>query len=96
MKQKAKFNTHERLMLKVGEGWVIQQRRVNHLITRCTMKHHRHGEDPVPEQPLAKLTTLGWLRAVPADALWDVVNYEVTDLGQRHLAKLWEAEGEKR
>lgn len=83
-------------MLKVGEGWIIRQVRMNHLSTRLVMKHKQYGEDAVSEAALAKLTTLGWLKATPMDALWDTVDYEVTEKGHHALAQLWEAEGEKR
>lgn len=90
------FKAHERLMLKVGDGWVIRRIRQNHLKTVTVMKHKEHGQDDVSEAALSTLTSLGWLRGVPLDALWDQIEYEVTDLGHNALAKLWHSEGEKR
>lgn len=83
-------------MLKVGEGWVIRRIRHNHLKTATVMKHKEYGQEDASESALSQLTTLGWLRAVPLDSLWDTVQYEVTDAGHDALAKLWNAEGEKR
>lgn len=96
MKMNAAFKVHERLMLKVGDGWLIRRIRQNHLKTVHVMKHKEHGQDEVSEAALAKLTALGWLKAVPLDAVWDQVEYEVTRAGHDALAKLWHMEGEKR
>lgn len=96
MKTKTAFKVHERLMLKVGDGWVIRRIRQNHMTTVYVMKHKEHGQDDVSETALAKLTALGWLKAVPLDKVWDQIEYEVTNAGHDALAKLWHMEGEKR
>lgn len=96
MKTKTAFKVHERLMLKVGEGWVIRRIRQNHLTTVTIMKHKELGQDDVSEGVLAKLTSLGWLKPVPLDGLWDQIEFEVTPSGHKALAGLWAMEGEKR
>jgi hypothetical protein len=86
----------DRLLLKLAEAKRIVRRRVSHMETLLVRVDERHAERDIPQALFAGLVTKGYLRAVPQDALMDVVFFEFTDRGERQLQELYERDGGSR
>jgi hypothetical protein len=96
MATKTRFTSEERLLLKIGEGFIVKRQRLSHMAVRVTMRHKDGTELEVSDTLLAKLCGKGLLHPVPQDHMWDFIIYEPTDKGHKLLASLWQREGEKR
>lgn len=96
MATKTRFTSEERLLLKIGEGFIVKRQRLSHLAVRLIMRHKDGTEVGASEAGISKLCEKGLLHPVPQDTLWDTIIYEPTDKGHKLLAELWQREGEKR
>jgi hypothetical protein len=90
------MTTADKLLLRLAEAKRIVRKRLHHMKTTLTTVDERMAERDIPASSFAKLLEAGYLRPVPQDALFDVVDYEFTPKGEAYLRELYEREGERR